>query len=233
MTKLKSKAAVSPLVKSLPDVRLRPYIVEALGDIGDGRAQRGLLKQFANEPYLNLRPLEARALAKLGMRFEMLGPLTRYAGGPEPMIEAIAVARDARLLAPDRGGKAWPADAFGSRAKAVEGADNAVQLDLKWGKKGPARVLVLAEGATTIIGSINGIAAPEVPPYSGNLFVLEIAELAVGKVALSFTTGGRISAIWLVPRVPDLPPAARPAGATAAAASEPDTADASDVDAGL
>jgi arylsulfatase A-like enzyme len=194
-TKLRSRAAVPALVKALSDVRLRPFVVEALGEIGDARAKPAILKLFQDEPYVHLRALEGQALVKLGARFELLTALTRYAGAAEPLPEAVRIARDAKVLGVERFGRSW-----------IDVPRTVVPrlVDFRWPKTGPARLYVLTEGATTVSGSIRGEAIADLPPWSKDVFVIETSELPAGKVALSLRPdAGRIAAVWLVPRAND------------------------------
>jgi hypothetical protein len=65
--KARCKAAVPALVRSLDDVRARPYVADALGALGDDRARAPLLAALGSEPYVTTRPREARALLALGV----------------------------------------------------------------------------------------------------------------------------------------------------------------------
>jgi arylsulfatase A-like enzyme len=193
--KLRSRAAVPVLIKALPDVRLRPFVVEALGEIGDARAKPPLMKLFSDEPYVHLRGLEGQALVKLGARFELLPALARYAGAAEPLPDAIRIARDAKVLAAERYGRSW-----------IDVPKTVVTrlVDFRWPKTGPARLYVLTEGASTVSGSIRGDAIADLPPWGKDVFVIETSELPAGKVALSLRPdAGRIAAVWLVPRTGD------------------------------
>jgi arylsulfatase A-like enzyme len=62
------RSAVGALLRSLDDVRARPYVADALGALGDSRASGPLLTLFASEPYVTTRPHEALALLALGAR---------------------------------------------------------------------------------------------------------------------------------------------------------------------
>jgi arylsulfatase A-like enzyme len=62
------RSAVGALLRSLDDVRARPYVADALGALGDSRASGPLLALFASEPYVTTRPHEALALLALGAR---------------------------------------------------------------------------------------------------------------------------------------------------------------------
>ncbi len=64
--KIHEKSAVAPLVASLDDVRMRPFIADALGAIGDPKARGPLLEHLKAERYVTTRPHEARAIALLG-----------------------------------------------------------------------------------------------------------------------------------------------------------------------
>jgi arylsulfatase A-like enzyme len=197
LAKLRARAAVPALVRSLDDVRLRPHVVTALAAIGDPRAKEPLLRVFASERYVHLRPLEARALAALGAQGELLPPLMRFAGTPEPMAEAIVIARDAGLLVPDRGGHVFPPP--GPPPRSLHAATR-----VRLATPGPARVLVLAEGGGPLRGRINGMEFPDTLPLSGSVYVIEAGELP-GEVELSLG-GSDVRAAWVVPRAPEIPP---------------------------
>lgn len=94
----KEKDAVWPLTLSLRDVRLRPYVVTALGAIGDDSAVNGLVAQFKREPYQSNRTLLARALLGLGAGPELAVPLRRWLGVGEPLADGLAIAQAAGVL---------------------------------------------------------------------------------------------------------------------------------------
>ncbi|MBX3264504.1 MAG: sulfatase-like hydrolase/transferase [Labilithrix sp.] len=197
---LRSKNAVPLLTRSLEDVRLRPHVVEALGDIGDYRAKDPLLDVFAEERYVHLRPLEARTLFKLGARDKLLPALTRFAGTPEPLAEAIVVARDAKILTPDRGGWVTPLPPNAASAE--------VDARLRVTTPGPARLLALsAESAARgdLEGTIDG--APIGPTtIASRVYVVEVPEVAGRDVQVKVTSPDGILALWLVPRAEEIPP---------------------------
>lgn len=208
--RLRSKAAVVPIVRSLDDVRLRPHLVEALGELGDGRAKEPLLRAFASERYLHLRPLEAKALVKLGARSELLAPLARFAGTPEPMAEAIRFARDAKLLTPNHGGTEWSGDARGERAR------------VRFAEAGAARLLVMADATASgavLTGSIARSPLPERVAYANDVYIVEVGVIPAGdiEVDVRLSTHAAVKALWLVPltnEIPPPPPRAWDAGAT-------------------
>jgi arylsulfatase A-like enzyme len=182
---LKSKNAVPGLIRALEDLRIRPFIVETLGTIGDPRAKDPLVTLFTNERYVHLRPLEARALLKLGARKELLTPLTRFAGVPEPMPEALELMREAKLLTPENGGQ--------------ESGSGPLILS----KSGPARLLVKTGNEPS--ARINGVSSTVGSKIVGtdDLWVIEAGELPAGP-----TDVGASGVVWLVPRAEEIPPPA-------------------------
>ncbi|MBX3208789.1 MAG: sulfatase-like hydrolase/transferase [Labilithrix sp.] len=198
---LRSKAAVPLLIRALDDVRLRPYVIEALADIGDARAKDPLLEVFAEERYVHLRALEAQTLFKLGAREKLIPALTRFAGTPEPLAEAIVVAREAKLLTADRGG--WVAP-----TPPTAGAE--VALRLRVTRPGPSRLLVLAaENAAR--GDLHGTIGDEpaeafTTATVGRVFVVEVGDLEGRELRVSLSSQVGIAALWLVPRADEIPP---------------------------
>jgi hypothetical protein len=94
----KARAQTPALLVLLDDVRLRGYVAEALGKIGDVSAKPALLAHFSAEPYAPVRAREAEALVTLGAGREIASPLARYAGMAEPMPGALDLAERAGLL---------------------------------------------------------------------------------------------------------------------------------------
>jgi HEAT repeat protein len=200
--KIRARSAVPALTRSLEDVRLRSYVVDALADVGDPRAVPALVATFTNERYVDVRPKEARALVKLGARDALLPPLRRFAGTPLPMPEAFEIARDAGLLVPAQGG--WKATGAAAPQRDVD-----VQLHLDG--SGPARLFVmgLGDGAVTADVDDRGVDGSS---RHGALWTAELmsnGHASVGPrvhVRASSPTG--IAAIWLVRRAEDVPPPA-------------------------
>ena len=151
---------------------------------------------FAEERYVHFRGPEARALFKLGARERLMPALTRFAGTPEPMAEAIAIARDVRQLSPDRGG--WVAPAPGVHPESVA-------VKLRVDKPGPSRLLVLGAqgtGATSGVlgGTVDGVAIPATTANDADVFVVELGEVDAREVQVSLSASAGIGAVWLVPR---------------------------------
>lgn len=99
LAKIRSKDAVWPLIQSLDDVRLRPYIARALAGIGDEAARVPLARAFAKERYQGARVAIAEALVSLGAEAEMAEPLVRFLGVPDPLPGGLDLARRAGILA--------------------------------------------------------------------------------------------------------------------------------------
>jgi arylsulfatase A-like enzyme len=96
--KLRIKDAVWPLCQSLGDVRLRPYIADALAAIGDEVGRGPLAKAFASERYQSARIAIAKALVKLDAEAEMAVPLIRFLGVPDPLPNGLDIAMRAKIL---------------------------------------------------------------------------------------------------------------------------------------
>ncbi len=103
LAKIRSKDAVWPLTQSLGDVRLRPFIAEALARIGDDAARVPLARALAGERYQGARVAIATALVELGAEAEMAEPLVRFLGVPDPLPGGVDLARRAGIL-PNIGG---------------------------------------------------------------------------------------------------------------------------------
>ncbi|MCL2723712.1 MAG: sulfatase-like hydrolase/transferase [Polyangiaceae bacterium] len=196
--KLRTHAAVIPLTRSLEDVRLRPYIVDALADIGDARAKDPILFVFTSERYVNMRPREARALVRLGAREELRRPLVRFAGTPTPMPEAIAIARDGALLDPAHGG--FVGDAH----------KTSVDVRLQLSANGPARLLVLtgdADEDATRAGEpvirIHGHAMSA--KLTDGTWIVELTDDPGSSVDLHLERPAGILAAWIVRRADEIP----------------------------
>ncbi|MDB4936198.1 MAG: Choline-sulfatase [Labilithrix sp.] len=194
LAKIRAKSAAPVLARSLEDVRLRSYLADALGEIGDPRATAPLLATFTTERYVDARPKEARALVRLGARDGLLAPLRRFAGVPEPMTDAVAIARDAGLLLPGQGGFA---------AKPSSASAPHVEADLTVPGTGPARLLILGAGEGTLTASVDGAAVRLVP--RGAVWTAELPSIGPrARVDVAGTPG--VSALWLVRRADEIPP---------------------------
>jgi arylsulfatase A-like enzyme len=214
LSKIHARAAAPALARSLEDVRLRPYVAETLGDLGDPRALAPLLATFTNERYVDARLREARALVKLGAREALLPPLRRFAGVPDGMAEAIEVARDAGLLVPAQGG--WKAPATPGPGSTppppqwhVEVALTRPPATSTTTVPAAARLLVLGLGDGQVTARVDGV--PVSLAQHGAVWTAELPAAAPSsapraQVEASSTTG--IAALWLVRRADEIPPPA-------------------------
>jgi hypothetical protein len=198
LSKIRDTEAVPALALSLPFVPLRPFIADTLGAVGDPRGRPPLLELFQGERYETARAHEARALLQLGAKKELYAPLERFAGLPEPMIDSIAIARDAKLLLPASGGVA-----LDSPRADVE-AHVTVPTAADAGEKEPLRLLVLAAGeGGTLTGSVGGEAlGPGI-----DVGAVHIRDLSAGdtgqreaSIVLELHEPQRVLAAWLVRR---------------------------------
>jgi HEAT repeat protein len=192
--RIRARSATPALVRSLDDVRLRPHVVEALGAIGDPRARDPLLATFAAERYVHVRPIEARALVALGVREALRAPLARFAGVPEPMPGAIAIASGAGLLQPARGGASF------------EETKAAVDVTLTVTPGLPSRLIVLAAGPGTIAASLDGAPTVAAVTGAGDVAIVEIARTTAASARIHVEHPAGVRAIWLVPRAEEIPP---------------------------
>jgi arylsulfatase A-like enzyme len=195
---LHARAAAPVLARSLEDVRLRPHVVDALAAIGDPRARPALLATFAAERYLHVRAAEARALLRLGATAADLdAPLTRFAGVPEPMPEAIGIARDAGLLREAHGGATF------------EGKPTRAHAKVQIGYAGPARLLVLAAERRDERDDLTARADGQpvaTRPAGERTFTAELGERPSGPLALDLEDAAGLLAAWVVPLAPEIPP---------------------------
>lgn len=95
---LRSKDAVVPLMQSLSDVRLRPYIAQALGEIRDEAAAGALLSALNDERMQSTRVALATALADLDAGPALATPLVRFLGVPDPLPGGLKLAQRAKIL---------------------------------------------------------------------------------------------------------------------------------------
>jgi HEAT repeat protein len=186
---VKARNAVPALVERLEDLRLRAYVADALGTIGDPAAKAPLLARFSDERYVTTRPHEARALALLGARGELREPLARFAGLSEPMEGAVAVALAAGLLDAEHGG--------------ALGARGAVRVP-----KGTLRALVLLAkpSEANLHLRVDGVDLA-VPSGAGTERFVELGPREAGTMHLEAESGEGVVALWIVPRTDELAPA--------------------------
>jgi HEAT repeat protein len=95
---LRTKDAVWPLLKSLSDVRLRPYIAQALARIGDEAARGPLVVALKDERSQSSRQAIVKALVALKAREELALPLVRFLGVPDPLEDGVRAALESGIL---------------------------------------------------------------------------------------------------------------------------------------
>jgi HEAT repeat protein len=198
MARIHDTAAVPALVASLSFVPLRPWIADALGAIGDRRARAPLLAALREERYVTARPREAAALLRLDVRAELRAPLARFAGVPEPMLEAVAFAREAGVLRPEAGGIAF------------QTPEENVSATLAVPTGQPLRLLALAgQGGTPLSGTFGEARETLREDRSyGNVHVVELAPSRASTVSLQLQAPGGLLGVWVVPHAADVPPPA-------------------------
>jgi Sulfatase len=95
--KIRCKAAVRGLIGSLDDVRLRPEIAATLAQIGDEAAVGALVHKLREEPYQTARVALSHALVELGASQELVVPLRRWLGVPDPLKDGVQLAMKAGI----------------------------------------------------------------------------------------------------------------------------------------
>ncbi|MES1178869.1 MAG: sulfatase-like hydrolase/transferase [Myxococcales bacterium] len=95
---IRSKDAVWPLVQSLDDVRLRPYLADALAHIGGELSQGSLLKALASERSQSTRVALVNALVTLKTEAALAPPLVRFMGVPDPLMNGLEAALRTKIL---------------------------------------------------------------------------------------------------------------------------------------
>jgi arylsulfatase A-like enzyme len=98
LAQIRAKDATPALIRSLDDVRLRPYVAEALAAIGQPSARAPLAERWSAERYQNARVALGEALVRLGAKRELMAPLVRFLGTPDPLPGGLDLARRAGIL---------------------------------------------------------------------------------------------------------------------------------------
>lgn len=98
LARIRSKKAVGPLVRSLDDVRLRPEIAATLATIGDKDARYFLVRALMQERYQTARSALVEAITALGGKSDLVIPLVRFLGVPDPLQGGLEAARRAGIL---------------------------------------------------------------------------------------------------------------------------------------
>ncbi len=156
---IRSKDAVWPLVQSLDDVRLRPYLADALAKIGGELGQGSLLKALADERSQSTRVSLVNALVALKTEEALAPPLVRFMGVPDPIPNGLEAAAKAKILEHVGG----PDGRELARMRAQAGLGVAVTLTIPAGAKGAGvRAFVRARCTGQTAGEVLiAAAAPE------------------------------------------------------------------------
>ncbi len=183
----KARSQTDTLVGLLDDVRLRGYVADALGKLGDPSARAPLFAHFSAERYVGVRPREANALVALGAGKELAVPLARFAGLPEPMAGALEIAHKIGAL------------------EITSEPD--VTRTLK-APDGPLRLGVLLEHAGATV-EVDGVVASA--PEAVETWVDVPAHGATVTVHASAREGAVVG-LWLVPKTTEIPEPGRDGG---------------------
>lgn len=98
LARLRDEDAMPALVQSLDDVRLRPEIARTLAAIGDDDARGPLVMALRKERYQGARVALVDAIVRLGGDDELVAPLVKFLGVPDPLKDGVAFAERADIL---------------------------------------------------------------------------------------------------------------------------------------
>ena len=152
---MRSKAAVSPLLNRLSDVRLRVQIADTLAKIGDKDARPWLAGPLLKERYHPARVALANALLALGATQELVVPLRHFLAVPDPLSGGLGMAEAAGIVEEVGGPKGE------SLRRLRQLADSGVDVDLvvpplpKGAPKLGARIVVRARSSAGAGGRIH------------------------------------------------------------------------------
>jgi len=96
--KTKAKSALPVLIEMLDDVRLAPHAAAALSAIGQDAARPALAEHLATARYQHTRVALAEAIVALGGGPEMVAPLVRLLGVPDPLPNGLRLAIEADIV---------------------------------------------------------------------------------------------------------------------------------------
>ena len=197
IARIRDRDAVPALVDSLQYVPLRPSIATALGAIGDPRAEAPLLALLKAERYEAARLAEASALVALGAGPSLRAPLTMFAGIPDPMVEAVDVARRAGLLEPAHGGAVFDPPVAAVDVTVAAGS-----------AEGALRVWFVIGGREA---ALSGWLDTERVAAAGPERHVDVRPAAHGpRVRVQLHDASGIQAVWVVPVLAEVPPVLAP-----------------------
>lgn len=132
LAKLQAPEAVHPLLAELGDVRLRPEIARTLSRIGEESSRVALARALREERSATTRGALFKAIVELGGRYELIRPLVRFLGVPDPFPEGLSVALNARILQHIGG----PSDKDLDRLRTLSSLGTRVRLSIPKGGNG-------------------------------------------------------------------------------------------------
>jgi len=202
---LGKEPAVSALVATLDEVRLRPAASAALGRIGTPVALDAIAARFAQERYPESRAAQARALVDAGdgrargLIERFLGTATSVPGGVQLLVELGGLGRATPCGADLRAGRSalggeWHCDAGGCEP----GADARLELrGVAGDRRLSLRVAAAAQATLTVAGGVHTLRP--------GLQELGIA-VEAGASSLRVEGAGRIEAFACVATADDIAP---------------------------
>lgn len=96
--KIRAKSALIVLIETLDDVRLAPHAAAALAAIGQESARPALAEHLATERYQPARIAISEAIVALGGGPELVAPLVRLLGVPDPLPNGLRLAIEADIV---------------------------------------------------------------------------------------------------------------------------------------
>jgi hypothetical protein len=198
LARVKAKDALGPLVRSLPDVRLRPFIAAALAQMDAQDARGALANALRKEPYQGTRAALGAALLELGADNELVVPLRRWLGVPDPMLTGLSIAAKADILEHVGGPKAK--DLARLRAHANVGELVTVVVP-SGGNGGGVRVLVEARNTATVPAKVlvgSALGGVQLDLKENKISRRKLPEIhPENRVALEFPPNGEAVLRWV------------------------------------
>jgi arylsulfatase A-like enzyme len=212
MSFIRDKEAVPALIRSLDDVRLRSYVAETLGAIGQPSARAPLAERFASERYQNARVAIGEALVRLGAGADLVEPLVRFLGTPDPLPNGLDLAVRAGILTRVGGPAADQLD----RLRAARASPIALAVQVRKGGNGAGRrILVRAhvrEGrggeirVEVVPGQVVTLDFTPGPPAERFATISQSSSHATVRLIVTASPEVAIDALAVVPLADELPP---------------------------
>lgn len=182
--KIRAKSALLVLIDALDDVRLAPHAAAALALLDQDAARPALAEHLASERYQPARVAMAEAIVALGGGPELVTPLIRWLGVPDPLPNGLRLAVEADIVKFIGG----PRDRDLTRLRQF--ARSGVSMGIVVPKRGPAdgiRAICRARSVDDRPGEIRfGMGTGRVRPSTGRdreLVPIRAPELDANKTA--------------------------------------------------